>query len=58
VLSVDPARGLIYVPFGSPSPDFYGGVRIGDNTYANSLVALRAGDGSVAWSRQLVHHDL
>lgn len=56
--SVDPARGLIYVPIGSASPDFFGGARTGDNTYANSLVALRAHDGTVAWSRQFVHHDL
>jgi quinoprotein glucose dehydrogenase len=58
VFSVDPARGLIYVPTGSASPDFFGGARLGDNVYANSLVALRAKDGSVAWSRQFVHHDL
>jgi quinoprotein glucose dehydrogenase len=58
IMSVDPARGLIYIPTGSASPDFFGGARIGDNTYANSLVALRATDGSVAWSRQFVHHDL
>ena len=58
VLSVDLARGLIYVPTGSASPDFFGGMRVGDNAYANSLVALRAKDGSVAWSRQFVHHDL
>lgn len=58
VFSADPALGLIYVPTGSASPDFFGGLRPGDNDYANSLVALRAKDGSVAWSRQLVHHDL
>jgi quinoprotein glucose dehydrogenase len=58
VFSVDAALGLIYVPTGSASPDFFGGLRPGDNDYANSLVALRAKDGSVAWSRQLVHHDL
>ncbi|HYM34677.1 MAG TPA: pyrroloquinoline quinone-dependent dehydrogenase [Steroidobacteraceae bacterium] len=57
-MSVDPARGLVYVPTGSASPDFFGGARSGDNAYANSLVALRASDGSVAWSRQFVHHDL
>ncbi len=58
IFSVDPARALIYVPTGSASPDFFGGSRYGDNAYANSLVALRAHDGSVAWSRQFVHHDL
>jgi quinoprotein glucose dehydrogenase len=58
VFSADPALGLIYVPTGSPSPDYFGGLRPGGNEYANSLVALRAKDGSVAWSQQLVHHDL
>jgi len=58
VFSADPALGLIYVPTGSASPDYYGGLRPGDNDHANSLVALNAKDGSVAWSRQLVHHDL
>ena len=41
-----------------PSPDFYGGERLGDNRYANSLVALRAATGELVWHRQLVHHDL
>jgi len=58
VFSVDTARGIVYVPTGSPSPDFYGGERSGNNAYANSIVALRATTGSVVWSRQLVHHDL
>ena len=57
-LAADPARGLVYVPTGSASPDFYGGEREGDNLYANSLVALRAATGEVAWYRQLVHHDV
>jgi quinoprotein glucose dehydrogenase len=46
------------VPTGTPSPDFYGGARIGDNAYANSLVALSVDTGEVVWHRQLVHHDL
>jgi quinoprotein glucose dehydrogenase len=58
VFSVDTTLGLIFVPTGSPSPDYFGGLRPGNNDYANSLIALRAKDGSVAWSRQLVHHDL
>lgn len=58
VFSVDTGRGLVFVPTGSASPDFFGGERPGDNTYANSLVALRADTGQVAWHRQLVHHDL
>jgi quinoprotein glucose dehydrogenase len=48
----------VYVPTGSASPDFYGGEREGDNLYANSLVALRAATGEIAWYRQLVHHDV
>jgi quinoprotein glucose dehydrogenase len=58
VLSVDAGRGLVFVPTGSASPDFFGGERTGDNLYANSLVALHAETGAVAWHRQLVHHDL
>ena len=58
VLSVDAGRGLVFVPTGSASPDFFGGERTGDNLYANSLVALHADTGAAAWHRQLVHHDL
>ena len=57
-LSYDASLGLVFVPTSSPSPDFFGGTRPGDNRYANSLVALRAEDGTVAWHQQLVHHDL
>ncbi|MFL5518722.1 MAG: PQQ-binding-like beta-propeller repeat protein, partial [Gemmatimonadales bacterium] len=58
VLSADSALGLVFVPVGSASPDFYGGERLGQNLYANSVVALRASSGQVAWSFQVVHHDL
>jgi len=54
----DPERHLVFVPTGSPSPDYYGGLRKGDNRFANSVVALRAGTGAVAWHFQTVHHDL
>ncbi|HKF58191.1 MAG TPA: PQQ-binding-like beta-propeller repeat protein, partial [Blastocatellia bacterium] len=47
VISVDPERGLVFVPTSSPSPDFYGGERKGSNLYANSVVALRASTGKV-----------
>ena len=57
-LAADPELGLVYVPTGSASPDFYGGEREGDNLYANSLVALRASTGKIAWYQQLVHHDV
>jgi quinoprotein glucose dehydrogenase len=57
-LSVDPGLGLVYVPTGSASPDYYGGERIGDNRDANSLVALEAKTGRRVWAQQLIHHDL
>ena len=56
--AADNELGLVYVPTGSASPDFYGGEREGDNLYANSLVALHAASGEVAWYQQLVHHDV
>lgn len=57
-LSADTALGLVFVPTGSPAPDFFGGERPGDNRYANSVVALEAASGRVRWSFQVVHHDL
>jgi quinoprotein glucose dehydrogenase len=58
VIAADTARGLVFVPTSSPSPDYFGGERLGDNRYANSVVALRAATGAVVWSFQTVHHDL
>jgi quinoprotein glucose dehydrogenase len=58
MLSVDAERGLVFVPTGSPSPDYHGLRRPGDNKWANSVVALSAGSGELAWGFQLVHHDL
>ncbi len=58
VLAADPARDLVFVPTGSASADYYGGTRLGQNRYANSIVALRASTGKVVWSFQTVHHDL
>jgi quinoprotein glucose dehydrogenase len=55
---VDDAGGLVFLPTGSASPDYFGGLREGHNGYANSVVALRAATGEVAWSFQTVHHDL
>lgn len=57
-MSADLERGLLFVPTSSPSPDFYGGLRPGDNRHANSVVALDAETGQVVWSYQLVHHDV
>ncbi|HEY2780631.1 MAG TPA: pyrroloquinoline quinone-dependent dehydrogenase [Steroidobacteraceae bacterium] len=57
-LSVDTERRLVFVPTGSASPDFFGGLRPGDNRWANSIVALDADTGKLKWGQQLVHHDL
>lgn len=57
-MTVDVERGLVFVPLGSPTDDFYGADRHGDNLYGNSLVALDAATGRLRWFRQLVHHDL
>ena len=58
IMAVDPQRDLIFVPTGSASPDYFGGLRHGDNKWANSVVALHAKTGTIAWGFQLVHHDL
>ncbi|MBV9760895.1 MAG: pyrroloquinoline quinone-dependent dehydrogenase [Acidobacteriaceae bacterium] len=58
VIAVDPARNLVFVPTGSASPDYYGGLRPGDDLFANSVVALRADTGRPVWHFQTVHHDL
>ena len=57
-MSVDAARHLVFLPTTSPSPDFYGGLRPGDNLYADSVVALNADTGEQVWSFQTGHHDL
>jgi quinoprotein glucose dehydrogenase len=57
-LSVDTERDLVFIPTGSASPDYFGGVRKGDNKWANSVVALRASTGEFVWGFQVVHHDL
>lgn len=57
-IAADPALGLLYLPTGSASPDYYGGMRPGDGRDADSIVALEAKTGSKAWAFQLVHHDL
>lgn len=57
-MSIDTARGLVFLPTSSPSPDFFGGLRPGDNRHANSVVALRLADGALVWSFQIVKHDV
>ena len=58
VMVVDAKRDLVFIPTGSASPDYYGGLRPGDDKWANSVVALHARTGTLAWGFQLVHHDL
>jgi len=57
-MSYDPKRDLVFLPTSSPSPDFYGGGRPGDNRHANSVVALKAQTGEIHWAYQIVHHDI
>jgi quinoprotein glucose dehydrogenase len=57
-MSADDDRGLVFLPTSSPSPDFWGGKRPGNNEHANSVVALRAETGQLLWSFQTVHHDV
>jgi quinoprotein glucose dehydrogenase len=58
IFSADPARNLLFVPFGVPSPDFFGGHRRGFDHYGSSVVALDGASGRVVWRFQTVHHDL
>ncbi len=57
-MSLDEERGIVYIPTGSASPDFYGGTRKGSNLFANSIIALDAATGKYIWHYQVVHHDL
>jgi quinoprotein glucose dehydrogenase len=57
-MAVDPERGIVYAPTGSAAFDFYGGDRIGDDLYANCLLALNAETGERLWHFQGVRHDL
>jgi quinoprotein glucose dehydrogenase len=57
-MTLDDARGLLYLPVSTPSNDFYGGNRLGNNLFADSLVCLDAATGKRKWHFQLVHHGL
>ncbi|MGA2102374.1 MAG: PQQ-binding-like beta-propeller repeat protein [Candidatus Sulfotelmatobacter sp.] len=57
-MTVDVARGIVYVPTGSAAFDFYGADRVGDDLFANCLIALNAETGERIWHFQGVHHDL
>ncbi len=58
MMSADEERGLVFLPTATAGPNNFGGLRPGDNRYANSVVALNRADGSVAWHFQVVHHDV
>jgi quinoprotein glucose dehydrogenase len=58
LMSIDEDNGLVLVPTGSASPDYFGGTRQGSNRFADSLLALDAKTGKLVWHQQLVHHDL
>lgn len=57
-MTVDAARGLVFVPTGSSASDFYGADRLGDNLFANTLLALDANTGKRIWHFQAVKHDI
>ncbi len=57
-MSIDVARGVVYVPTGSPTPDFDGSGRAGANLFGNTIIALNARTGERIWHYQTVHHDL
>lgn len=57
-MSLDEQRGLLYLPVSTPSNDYYGGRRPGQNLFAESLVCLDARTGERKWHYQLVHHGL
>lgn len=56
--SCDEEKGLVYLPFSTPTNDFYGGERKGDGVFGESIVALHADTGKIAWYYQIVHHGI
>ena len=58
LLSADAELGLVYLPTGTPTSDYYGGHRLGDNLFAESLVALDCATGRRVWHFQMIHHGL
>jgi glucose dehydrogenase len=56
--TVDEKRGIVYMPFGGPAANYYGGDRPGDNLFSNTLVAADAKTGKLKWYFQTVHHEL
>ena len=58
LISADEEQGLAYLPLTAPTNDMYGGHRLGDNVFANTLVCVRCLTGERVWHYQIVHHDL
>lgn len=56
--TIDEQRGLIFLPIGQPSSDFFGGNRVGQNLFSSSVIALDANSGKLRWHFQLTHHDI
>lgn len=57
IITVDTQNGIVFIPLGTPSPDFYGGDRKGSNLYGSSVVAVEAETGKMKWFFQTTHHD-
>jgi glucose dehydrogenase len=58
-MTLDPERGLVFVPIApSGGTEYYGGLRLGNGLFSDSVVALDANTGKLVWYQQLVHHDL
>ena len=57
-MSADTSLGYVYLPVSTPSQDFYGGSRLGDNLFGDSLVCIKAATGERVWHYQLIHHGL
>jgi quinoprotein glucose dehydrogenase len=57
-MTLDEQRGLLYMPVGTPSNDYYGGRRLGANLFGEALVCLDAATGKRKWHFQIVHHGL
>jgi quinoprotein glucose dehydrogenase len=57
-ITVDNQRGLLFIPFGQPAPQYYGAGRPGQNLFSSSIVALDAATGKLRWYFQITHHDM
>ena len=58
LMSADEELGYVYLPVSTPTNDWYGGHRLGDNLFAESLVALECATGERVWHYQMIHHGL